>query len=220
MILNTIAIKKCSTMKIILAETQKDLINEWKKFFKDIPSVSVYHGSIFDNPCDAIVSPANSFGFMDGGLDLALSKYLGWHVQERLQTKIKTKHYGELLVGQAEIIETDNTNFPYLISAPTMRLPMVLTKTVNPFLAMRAILLLITKGKFENGNLISELVNSVVISGLGTGVGCVSATNCARQMRIAYGQVILNETTFPHSWYDANELYHILIEEDFFTKNE
>lgn len=202
-------------MKILLAETDKNLITQWRFFFKDIPSVSVYNGSIFDNPCDAIVSPANSFGFMDGGLDLALSKYLGWHVQERLQEKIKTKHYGELLVGKAEIVETDHKNFPYLISAPTMRMPMALNKTVNPFLAMRAILLLVSKGTFDNGKPISENINTIAISGLGTGVGCVLPKTCARQMRIAYGQVILNETIFPRSWYDANELYHIMIDEPF-----
>jgi hypothetical protein len=41
-------------MKILLAGTQKDLLSEWKRFFHDIPDVSVYHGSIFDTPCDAI----------------------------------------------------------------------------------------------------------------------------------------------------------------------
>jgi O-acetyl-ADP-ribose deacetylase (regulator of RNase III) len=202
-------------MNIILADTDKNLIAHWQFFFKDIPNVSVYHGSIFDNPCAAIISPANSFGFMDGGLDLALSNYLGWHVQELLQEKIKTKYYGELLVGQAEIVETGHKDFPYLISAPTMRLPMVLNKTVNPFLAMRAILLLVTKGKFDNGAPISASIDSLVVSGLGTGIGCVPPKICARQMRIAYGQVILNETVFPRSWYDANELYHVLIDEPF-----
>jgi O-acetyl-ADP-ribose deacetylase (regulator of RNase III) len=198
-------------MKIILAGLQKDLINEWKRFFNDIPDVSVYHGSIFDTPCDAIVSPANSFGFMDGGLDLALSKYLGWHVQERLQEIIKTKYDGELLVGQAEIVETDNKYFPYLISAPTMRVPMILKETSNPYLAMRAILLLLKKGKFADGSLISEKVKTVAISGLGTGVGEVSAIQCARQMRVAYGQVILNNIPFPERWLDAFEIHEVLM---------
>ena len=198
-------------MKIILAGTQKDLINEWKRFFKDVPFVSVYHGSIFDNPCDAIVSPANSFGFMDGGLDLALSKYLGWHIQERLQALIKSKYDGELLVGQAEIVATDNSHFPYLISAPTMRVPMVLKDSINPYLAMRAILLLIKKGKFEDNSLISNTIKTVAISGLGTGVGCVSPTMCARQMRIAVGQILLNDIPFPNSWLDAREIHDVLM---------
>lgn len=200
-------------MRIILADTDRLLVNEWKRFFKDIPMITVYHGSIFDNPCDAIVSPANSFGFMDGGLDLTLSKYLGWHVQERLQEKIRTKHYGELIVGQAEIVETENRKFPYLIAAPTMRVPMILKDSVNPFLAMRAILLLITKGRFDDNTPISNKVDSVVVSGLGTGVGCISPVICARQMRIAVGQVMLNEILFPHSWLDANDLHKILISE-------
>jgi O-acetyl-ADP-ribose deacetylase (regulator of RNase III) len=198
-------------MKIILAGIHKEQIIEWKNFFYDCPDVSVYHGSIFDNACDAIVSPANSFGFMDGGLDLALSNYLGWHVQERLQEIIKTKYDGELLVGQAEIVETDNTKFPYLISAPTMRVPMILKETSNPYLAMRAILLLLKKGKFADGSLISDKVKTVAISGLGTGVGDVAPTQCARQMRIAYGQVILNNIPFPERWLDAFEIHEVLM---------
>ena len=29
---------------------------------------------------DAIVSPANSFGFMDGGIDMVYSKRFGWQM--------------------------------------------------------------------------------------------------------------------------------------------
>ncbi|MFK7969859.1 MAG: hypothetical protein AB8F95_05800 [Bacteroidia bacterium] len=49
-------------------------------------------------------------------------------------------YYGEILVGQADIIPTDSEVFPYLISAPTMRHPMTIARTPNVYLAFRAIL--------------------------------------------------------------------------------
>lgn len=159
------------------------------------------------------MSPANSFGFMDGGLDLALSNYFGWHVQGRLQEKIKNKYYGELLVGQAEIIETDHSKVPYLISAPTMRVPMILKGTVNVYLAMRAILLLIKYGKLDSGSLVKEVVQAVAISGLGTGVGKVPAEICAKQMRTAYNEILAEQASFPISWVDAQRRHQFLYAE-------
>jgi O-acetyl-ADP-ribose deacetylase (regulator of RNase III) len=200
-------------MQIILSDTNPGVVQGWRQYFKDCPGVTIFPGSIFDTDCNAIVSPANSFGFMDGGLDLALSHYLGWHVQDRLQAKIRQKHHGELLVGQAEIVATDHPNIPYLISAPTMRVPMILTGTVNVYLAMRAILLLINHGTLEDQTPVREVVTRVAISGLGTGVGKVPAEICAKQMRAAYNKVILAKDPFPASWRQAQQDHQLLYAE-------
>jgi O-acetyl-ADP-ribose deacetylase (regulator of RNase III) len=87
---------------------------------------------------DAIVSPANSFGFIDGGIDLAYSLRFGWSVQERLRQRLRPEHDGELPVGQAIIVPTDHADIPFVISAPTMRIPMDVSTTVNAYLAFRA----------------------------------------------------------------------------------
>ena len=71
-----------------------------------------------------MVSPANSFGFMDGGIDALYLKHFGSQLQGQLQQAIQTRHHGELLVGAAEVIETGSKRIPYLIAAPTMRVPM------------------------------------------------------------------------------------------------
>jgi O-acetyl-ADP-ribose deacetylase (regulator of RNase III) len=75
-------------LKIILSAVEKELLNAWKTFCVDLPNVEIYHGSILDLSVDAIVSPANSFCFMDGGIDLLYSHRMGWQVQERLQKLI------------------------------------------------------------------------------------------------------------------------------------
>src|SRR5215467_9083102 len=130
-------------MNIILSSVESELADTWQQFCGDIEFVTVHRGSILELSCDAVVSPANSFGFMDGGIDMLYSQHFGWHVQERLQKLILDHHHGELLVGAAEIVETDNPRIPYLISAPTMRVPMILGNSVNSYLAARAALLLI-----------------------------------------------------------------------------
>jgi O-acetyl-ADP-ribose deacetylase (regulator of RNase III) len=127
-------------MRIILTAVDKELADAWRRFCGDMDSVEIHHGSIFDVHCDALVSPANSFGFMDGGIDALYSQRLGWQVQGRLQEMIRTRHHGELLVGAAEVVHTDSASFPFLIAAPTMRVPMVLRESVNPYLAARAVL--------------------------------------------------------------------------------
>jgi O-acetyl-ADP-ribose deacetylase (regulator of RNase III) len=197
-------------MNIILADLQSNLLEAWHKSAGDKPYVITHHGSIFEVQCDALVSPANSFGFMDGGLDMAISEFFGWHVQERLQKLIQTKHHGELLVGMAEIVETDHPKIPYVISAPTMRVPMILKDTVNIYLAIRAVLLLIKFGKRENGIAIGDQVKTVALPGMGTGVGQVSPQIFVRQMKRAVEEVIEGKYGFPTSWWEAAQGHQLL----------
>src|SRR4051794_17748082 len=110
-------------MEIILIDINKEIVRAWKYFFAGMEGVTVMEGDLTTNPCDAIVSPANSFGFMDGGVDYAISVRLGWDLEKRLQEKIRQLPEGELLVGKAMIIETGDGLIPYLVSAPTMRIP-------------------------------------------------------------------------------------------------
>ena len=170
-------------MKIILAATDDALASAWQQHCGDLKNVCVHRGSILDADCDAVVSPANSFAFMDGGIDMAYSQHFGWHVQARLQSLIRDKHHGELLIGLAEIVETGNVKIPFLIAAPTMRVPMKLQESANPYLAARAVFLLVQHGTFEQGALagerIADAVKTVAFPGLGTGVGGIGPQTCA-----------------------------------------
>jgi O-acetyl-ADP-ribose deacetylase (regulator of RNase III) len=173
-------------MQIILSAIAPKLVEAWREFFSEEENIIITESDITRLQCDAIVSPANSFGFMDGGLDLALSERFGWDLEKRLQEKINALPEGELLVGQAITIETGDKEIPYLISAPTMRIPtnFNIDTSVNAYLAMKAILI---KAKFD------ERINSVAIPGLCTGIGGMQAMIAARQMFIAYKEIILGE---------------------------
>jgi|SRR5271157_3638002 len=202
-------------MRIIFVDLQDEVVDAWQRFFSNEENVVVAQDSIFELECDALVSPANSFGFMDGGLDLRISEFFGWHVQERLQHLIQVKHRGELLVGLAEIIPTDHSSIPYVISAPTMRVPMILRReTVNIYLATRPVLLLIKYGTFENGIPISDKVGTVAIPGMGTGVGKVPPDICARQMKHAFDDVEC-EFQFPTTWAEAQKRHQLLFSEKY-----
>lgn len=180
----------------------------------------MYRGSIFDIACDAVVSPANSFGFMDGGIDLLYTQHFGWHVQDRVQEAIREEHHGELLVGAAEIVETDQADLPFLIAAPTMRVPTILPgDTVSPYLAARAALLLIKHGTFTHGTYagekIADYVDTIAFPGLGTGVGRVGPNACARQMRAAIDAALLGREVFPVSWVEAQQRHQGLYTDRF-----
>lgn len=191
-------------MKLILTDLQPDLARAWAHISQDLDFVSVFEGSIFDVSCDAVVSPANSFGFMNGGIDLFYSRFFGCHVQERLQQTIRSFHHGELLVGAAEIISTDHERIPYMIAAPTMRMPMGIKESINPYLAARATLLLWKHGQFRDGPHqgapIASVIETIALPGLGTGVGGVEPEACARQVRGAIEDVVLERFRYPDSW--------------------
>jgi len=196
-------------MHLTLIDTNPEVTDAWEKVFADVPQVSVRLGSIFDCPADALVSPANSFGYMNGGLDFAISKNLGWHLEKDLQRLIREKHYGELLVGQAEIIPTGHPDFPYLIAAPTMRTPMTITRGPNVYLAMKAILTLLRYGTLAAGEPVRDVVKTLAVPGLGTGVGQVRPLVCARQMRLAWEDVMKEKFATEAGWEEmcANYAY-------------
>lgn len=169
-------------LQLILGDKNPELIEAWTIAFAGIPGITIRGGNILMTKADALVSPANSFGFMDGGFDESISQLFDRKIQPLVQNIIRTKHSGELLVGAAEIVPTGFEQFPYLICAPTMRVPQNVGASVNAFLAMRAILIAATNFNRQN----NDAIKSVAIPGLCTGYGKMPFDRCALQMREAY----------------------------------
>jgi O-acetyl-ADP-ribose deacetylase (regulator of RNase III) len=135
---------------------------------------------------DAYVSPANSYGWMNGGIDAIYSQMFPF-VQARVQDKIgrinpspQSVNKPFLPVGSATIVTVssrDNTP-SQLICAPTMEMPMsIAKKPENIYYAMYAILK-VTQYLPKNF--------TVAIPGLGTGVGRVPPTVSAQYIRKAF----------------------------------
>jgi O-acetyl-ADP-ribose deacetylase (regulator of RNase III) len=180
-------------VKFILRDIDTDIVKAWNKYFQGVENVEISVGHILDLKADAIVSPANSFGYMDGGIDLVYSHHWGWQLEERLVALLKAEYDGELPVGQAVIIETGGEDIKYLISAPTMRIPMYVAGTVNAYLAFRAVIREVKRFNIEHENKILSLL----CPGLGTATGRISPEVCAKQMREAYDICVLGRENSP-----------------------
>ncbi|EHM9141934.1 macro domain-containing protein, partial [Salmonella enterica] len=133
---------------------------------------------------DCMVSAANSFGLMDGGVDAAITTYFGTQLQERVQQHILSEYLGEQPVGSAFVIETGNSKHPWLVHAPTMRVPLIIDGTDAVYNATRAALLAI----FQHNKSVAEYkkIKSVVFPAMGAGCGQVPPESVARQMKLAW----------------------------------
>ncbi len=186
-------------LDVQLRDLGEPLVAAWRDAFEAVSSVKITCGDIFSDKegpisagapidvlADAIVSPANSFGFMDGGIDAVYTYQFGPKLQERVQAIRADQHSGELPVGQAIIVPTGNREIPWCISAPTMRTPGDVAETVNAYLAFRAALLAVLRHN-QRG---APPIRSILCPGLGTAVGRMPVERCARQMRAAWDRVL------------------------------
>lgn len=195
-------------IEIHLRDLSGPLVDAWARAFAEVPSVRVTHGDIFsarsgqvspDDPldiqADAVVSPANSFGFMDGGIDAVYTYQFGPALQERLQAVIEADFGGEIPVGNAVIVPTEHADIPWCISAPTMRVPMDVAETCNAYLAFRAALRSVLA---HNATGLAP-IRSILCPGLATSIGQLPVERCARQMRVAWDRVLGSARWFPRS---------------------
>ena len=174
-------------LQLILCDNHLTVVEAWQDYFTGLPNVSITCDNIFTLEADALVSPANSFGRMDGGLDAQIVEFLGEDIEMEVQQVIRDRHDGELVVGLAEVIITNASQYPFLIVAPTMRVPQNVSRTVNAYLAFRAAL----RAVLEFNSLHGGLIQTLLVPGLGTENGFMPPLRAARQMRAAYDVVML-----------------------------
>jgi O-acetyl-ADP-ribose deacetylase (regulator of RNase III) len=168
-----------------LRDRGTDMVAAWQRHFAGVADVRPGSGDIFGEPVDAVVSPANCFGFMDGGIDRAYSSRFGWHVQDQLRALIRRDWDGELPIGLAVAVETGAADVRYLIAAPTVRAPVSVAQTLNAYLSFRAVLRAVLRHNERHPG----SIRAVACPGMGTGTGEMSAGICARQMRAAWDEV-------------------------------
>jgi O-acetyl-ADP-ribose deacetylase (regulator of RNase III) len=174
-------------VRVSLGDRNPEVARALGRHFHDVGGVEVLEGDLLDLDCDAIVSPANSFGYMDGGIDRHIDRFYGGEAQKAVLALIAGRYYGELPVGSAAIVEMATRRFPYLVVSPTMRVPGDhLDGTINAYLAMRAALIAVLDRNRDGPG----RIESVAVPGLGTGVGGMAPEESAGQMRAAYGMIV------------------------------
>ncbi|WP_299256183.1 macro domain-containing protein [uncultured Aquimarina sp.] len=177
--------------EITLIDLQEELCSEWKESFKEFPEIQIINGNFeYVRKFDCLVSPANSFGLMDGGIDLAIRNYFGMKIQYNVQKRIQKEFYGEQPVGTSIIVLTENEHHPFLAHTPTMRVPTDISKTDNVYNSFFAMLTAVAN--YNKNNKVQ--IEKVLCPGMGTATGRVTPKEAARQMSTAYKN-FLNPTT-------------------------
>jgi O-acetyl-ADP-ribose deacetylase (regulator of RNase III) len=174
---------KSENLKLILVDPIPELCEEWKQRFDGVRSVSIVKGYFEDlSEFDCMVSACNSFGLMDGGVDLAITRYFGLELMDRVQEHIINHFCGEQPVGTSFIVKTNHPTHPFLAHTPTMRMPMPISQTDNVYLAMWAMLLAVR----HHNQTQEQKINIIACPGLGTLTGQVPFPQAAKQMALAY----------------------------------
>ena len=176
-------------MKLIFCDLQDDRVRALKEKFESYPEVKIRKADLTRIKADAWATAGNSFGDMGGGVDKAIDDYFNGAAQPAVQTAIKKDYFGELPVGCSVAVKPASRK-PTIIYAPTMRVPGRLPPSINPYLAMRSVLI----------TAITEEIKSLACPLFGTGVGGLSAADAADQLFQAYRLIVGKEwQTIQHS---------------------
>jgi len=169
--------------KLWLIHPDDSMCAAFQKRFPGLPGVKVIQARFEDlPPHDCFVTAGNAFGIMAAGIDAAVVRFFGQALMERVQFRIMDEYLGEQPVGTAFIEPTGNTNCPYIVHAPTMRVPASIEHTDKIYSATWAALLAI-----HHHNVRSEAkIETVCFPAMGTGFGGVAFDEAARQMAAAY----------------------------------
>lgn len=169
---------------IIFFDYNKEKISQYQKVLGNINN-TIFINCLLEDlfkkyNVDILVSPANSYGAMTGGIDRDIVKLFPV-VEKNVLKKVNESVYSDsssrkyIPVGKCKHVSLNNGKI--LLIAPTMQLPQNIVGTDNIELAFSAIL-----------EAIKHLDDCVIVACpcLGTGVGGMSGTESAMQILSAW----------------------------------
>lgn len=183
-------------MQIYLLDINKGMTDAWHKYFdsSNVVIVNEDFKTFMDSHTyiEAIVSPANSFGLMDGGYDKAITDYFGKQLMKDVQDAIMRDWCGEQPVGTSITVpivqrliykQIDDEKIlpcnPLLIHTPSMRTPEQIVDSRIVYQCMRTTLIEASR----------QGVDSIVIPAFGGLTGRVPYDVIAKMMFLAYKQI-------------------------------
>lgn len=170
-------------MNIYLLDRKLEQVRYWKLYFSGVRNVQAVCADFADfmdaHPdVDCVVSPANSYGLMDGGYDAAITDYFGEELIPAVQAHIREQYFCEQPVGTSCIVSIPGSE-KRLIHTPTMRVPSVIREPLVVYQCMRTTLMCAMQNN----------VQSIVIPAFGGSCGKVSPLKIAHLMRAAFAQL-------------------------------
>ncbi len=129
-------------------------------------TIIVKTGDITKVSCDAIVNPANSYGYMGGGVAGAIKRVGGNEIEKEAIAQ------APIFIGSAVATTAGTLPCRFVIHAPTMKKPAMKIPVENVAKSTQAALKLGKEMQIKN----------IAIPGMGTGVGGVSPADAARAM--------------------------------------
>lgn len=173
---------KLDEIKIYLLDRNAEMTRSWAEWFARVKNVEIVNADFADfmndNKVMCVVSPANSYGLMDGGYDAAITSWFGDGLQKKVQAYILNNFYGEQPVGSSFVIDTGKDDIK-LIHTPTMRRPERIRDPLVVYQCMRTCLMV----AMDND------IDSIVIPAFGGHVGRVDCDTIAKMMYHAYKQL-------------------------------
>ena len=154
-------------MDVLLADINQRVVTAAKECN---PSFDIELGNPLAFDIDAVVSPANTKGIMNGGYDAVLRRYFGVTIESHIRQYINKF---PISVGEAISVMTGHDKVPYLIITPTVSVNgegMSGHQSVSYACAYASV---IAANKRK--------VSYLGMTGLGTGVGGLSIRDAIRQ---------------------------------------
>jgi O-acetyl-ADP-ribose deacetylase (regulator of RNase III) len=169
--------------QIWLVHPDEAMYAAFRDRFAGLPNARVIRGRFEDlEPHDCFVTAGNSFGLMTAGIDAAVVRYFGDELMLRVQECILDQFFGEQPVGTAFVLATDHPRVPFLVHAPTMRVPGSIAGTDKVYAATWSALLAV----HAHNRVSDRQIEVVAFPAMGTGFGGVPFAEAARQMAAAY----------------------------------
>lgn len=170
-------------MKIYLLDNNEIITNAWAQYFSGVRDVEIVKNDInaflTNHQVDAIATPANSKGIMEGDYDKALLQIFGEELAQTVRGFIEKKFGGVQPVSSVVLIDIPDSKTK-LIHCPIVAKSgaIIDAKMVND--CMASIMNISRASDFE----------SVVIPGLGGKKGNVNPNDIAREMYDAYRRIV------------------------------
>ena len=178
-------------MSIKFISFNQEWVDSIRIHFQNTPLIIVDNCDIKNIPTEntCFVSPANSLGFMDGGIDLVLSRTIMPGIEKKVKKRIQElgimSSMGRPYLPIGSVIAVPHDLVTYLIVTPTMFLPHDVRGTQNAYWSFYAALKMWRKLCVQKNKKFNLVVTSHCC-----GVGRMSGKEAADQMKRAYDDFI------------------------------